>query len=106
MDKRAKDKLAGSPGENGGRQGAQKDLQSTVRRDKTERKTQKKMEGTSRRGSSNAGSEKMERDSDRQKEMEGHHSTGQGSQRAVVPMEEEEEYCTVNIMHGICMLDH
>ena len=49
------------------------------------------MEGTSRRGPSNAGSEKMERDSDRQKEMEGHHSTGQGSQRAVVPMEEEEE---------------
>ena len=91
MDKRAKDKLAGTPGENGGRQGAQKDLQSTARRDKTERKTQKKMEGTSRRGSSNARSEKMERDSDRQKEMEGHRSTGQGSQRAVVPMEEEED---------------
>jgi hypothetical protein len=33
----------------------------------------------------------MEKDSDRQKEMEGHCSTGQGSQRAVVPMEEEEE---------------
>ena len=33
----------------------------------------------------------MERDSDRQKQMEGHCSTGQGSQRAVVPMEEEEE---------------
>jgi hypothetical protein len=33
----------------------------------------------------------MERDSDRQKEMEGHRSTGQGSQQAVVPMEEEEE---------------
>jgi hypothetical protein len=33
----------------------------------------------------------MEKDSDRQKEMEGHRSTGQGSQRAVVPMEEEEE---------------
>jgi hypothetical protein len=43
-----------------------------------------------RRISSSAGSEKMERDSDRQKEMEGHLSTGQGSQRAVVPMEEEE----------------
>jgi hypothetical protein len=42
MDKRAKDKLAGTPGENGGRQGVQKDLQSTARRDKTERKTQKK----------------------------------------------------------------
>ena len=33
----------------------------------------------------------MERDSDRQKQMEGNCSTGQGSQRAVVPMEEEEE---------------
>ena len=33
----------------------------------------------------------MERDSDRQKQMEGQYSTGQGSQRAVVPMEEEEE---------------
>jgi hypothetical protein len=32
----------------------------------------------------------MERDSDRQKEIEGHRSTGQGSQRTVVPMEEEE----------------
>ena len=31
MDKRAKDKLAGTPGENGGRQGAQKDLQSTIK---------------------------------------------------------------------------
>jgi hypothetical protein len=38
----------------------------------------------------------MERDSDRQKEMEGHRSTGQGSQRAVVPMEEEDDdlHCT------------
>ena len=33
----------------------------------------------------------MERVGDRQKEMEGHRSTGQGPQRAVVPMEEEEE---------------
>jgi hypothetical protein len=37
----------------------------------------------------------MEKDSDRQKEMEGHRSTGQGSQRAVVPMEEEEEWVSV-----------
>jgi hypothetical protein len=43
------------------------------------------LEGTR---SSSAGNEKMERDSDRQKQMEGHCSTGQGSQRAVVPMEE------------------
>ena len=33
----------------------------------------------------------MERDSDRQKQMEGHCSTGQGSQPAVVPVEEEED---------------
>ena len=37
----------------------------------------------------------MERDSDRQKQMEGHCSTGQGSQRAVVPMEEEEDHCFI-----------
>jgi hypothetical protein len=49
------------------------------------------MERASRRRSASAGSEKMERDSDRQKQMEGHCSTGQGSQRPVVPMEEEEE---------------
>jgi hypothetical protein len=36
----------------------------------------------------------MEKDSDRQKEMEGHRSTDQGSQLPVVPMEEEEEGCT------------
>jgi hypothetical protein len=33
----------------------------------------------------------MVKDGDRQKKMEGHCSTGQSSQRAVVPMEEEEE---------------
>ena len=49
------------------------------------------MERASRRRSSSAGNEKMERDSDRQKQMEGRCSTGQGSQRAVVPMEEDEE---------------
>jgi hypothetical protein len=43
--------------------------------------------------SSSAGSEKMEKVCDRQKKMEGHCSTGQRSQRAVVPVEgEEEEY--------------
>ena len=62
MDKRAKDKLARTPGENGEREDAQKDLQPIARRDKTERKTKKKMERTSRRRSSSAGSEKMERD--------------------------------------------
>ena len=59
-------------------------------RDETERKAQKKMGRASRRRSASAGSEKKERNSDRQKQMEGHCSTGQGSQRAVVPMEEEE----------------
>ena len=40
MDKGAKDKLAWSPGENGGGQDAQKDLHSRTRRDETKRKTQ------------------------------------------------------------------
>ena len=44
MDKGAKDKLAGSPGENGGGQDAQKDLHSRTGRDETKRKTQKRME--------------------------------------------------------------
>ena len=65
MDKRAKDKLARAPGQNGRRQDAQKDLQPTTGRDETERKTQKKMERASRRRYSSSGSEKMERDSDR-----------------------------------------
>jgi len=61
MDKGEKDKLAGSPGENGGRQNAQKDLQSRNGRDETKRKTQERMERKSRKRSSSAGSEKMER---------------------------------------------
>jgi hypothetical protein len=40
MDKGAKDKLAGSPGEIGGGQDAQKDLHSRIGRDETKRKTQ------------------------------------------------------------------
>ena len=99
MDKGATDKLARAPGENGRRQDAQKDLQPTTGRDETKRKTQKKMERASRRRSSSAGNEKTERDSDRQKQMEGHCSTGQGSQRAVVPMEEEEEAYFLRIPH-------
>ena len=43
MDKVAKDKLAGSPGENGGGQDAQKDLHSRTGRDETKRKTQERM---------------------------------------------------------------
>ena len=107
MDKGAKDKLAGTPGRNGRRQDAQKDLQTTTGRDETERKTQEKMERASRRRSSSAGSEKTERYSDRQKQMEGDRSTGQGSQRAVVPMEEEEvfillKYTTIVRFEKMC----
>ena len=59
MDKGAKDKLAGPPGENGG------DLHSRTGRDETKRKTQERMEGRSRKRSSSSGSEKMERGGDR-----------------------------------------
>jgi hypothetical protein len=44
MDKGAKDKLAGSPGENGGGQDAQKVLHSRTGRDDTKKKTQEMME--------------------------------------------------------------
>jgi len=57
--------LAGSPGENGGGQGAPKDLHSRTGRDETKRKTQERMERRSRKKSSSAGSEKMERVGDR-----------------------------------------
>jgi hypothetical protein len=57
----------------------------------------------SKKRSSSAKSEKMERVGDRQEKMEGYCSTGQSPQRAVVPMEEEEErlhleatWCTVS----------
>ena len=49
------------------------------------------MERRSRKRSSIAGSGKMERVGDREDKMEGHCSTGQSPQRAVAPMEEEEE---------------
>ena len=64
MDKGAKDKLVGSPGEHRGEQDAQKDLHSRTGNDETKRKTQEKMERRStksRKRSSSAGSEKMER---------------------------------------------
>ena len=51
MDKGAKGKLAGSPGENGGGWDAQKDLHSRTGRDKTKRKTQERMERRSRKRS-------------------------------------------------------
>jgi hypothetical protein len=49
------------------------------------------MERESRKRSSSARSEKMEKVGDRQEKMEGYCSTSQSPQRAVVPMEEEEE---------------
>jgi hypothetical protein len=49
------------------------------------------MEKGSRKRSSSAGSEKVERDGDRWGKMEGYCSTGQSPQWAVVPLEEEEE---------------
>jgi len=90
-DKGAKDKLAGSPGENGGGLDAQKNLHSRTGRDKTKRKTQERMERRSGKRSSSVGSEKMERVGDRQGQMERHCSTGQSPQRTVAPTEEEEE---------------
>jgi hypothetical protein len=60
------------------------------------------MEKGSGKRYSSAGSEKVEKDGDRQKKMEGHCSTGQSSYRAVVPVEEEEEEYT-NISRDACI---
>jgi hypothetical protein len=65
MDKEAKDKLAGSPGEDGGGEDAQKNLHSRTGREKTKRKVQERMERRSRKRSSGAGSEKIESVGDR-----------------------------------------
>ena len=65
MDKGAKDKLVRSPGENGGGQDAQKDLHSRTGKDETKGKTQERVERGSRKSSSSARSEEMERISDR-----------------------------------------
>ena len=65
MDKRAKDKLTRSPGENGGGQDAQKDLHPRTGKEDTKWKTQEMMERGRRKRSSSAGSEKMERVGDR-----------------------------------------
>ena len=83
MDKRAKDKLVRSPRENGGGQDAQKDLHSRTGRDEKKGKTQEKMERGSRKRSSSAGSEKMERVGGRQEKKEGHCLTGQSLEWAV-----------------------
>ena len=92
MDKGAMDKFAGSHGENGEGQNAQKDLHSRTERDETKMKTQERMERRSRKRSSSAGSEKMERVGDRQGKMKRHCSTGQSPQQAVAPTEEEYAY--------------
>ena len=95
MDKRAKDKLVRSPRENGGGQDAQKDLHSRTGRDEKKGKTQEKIERGSRKRSSSAGSGKMERVGGRQEKTEGHFSTGQSLQWAVVPKEEEEDISSI-----------
>jgi len=61
MDKRAKDKLVRSPRESGGGEDSHKDLHSRTERDEKKGKTQEKMERGSRKRSSSAGGEKMER---------------------------------------------
>jgi hypothetical protein len=61
MDKGTKDKPVRSPGENGGGQDAQKDLHPRTERDETKGKTQERMERGSKKRSSSARSEKMER---------------------------------------------
>ena len=104
MDKGAKDKLAGSPGENGGGQDDQKDLHSRTGRDETKRKTQGRMERRSGKRSSSVGSEKMERDGDRQGQMEKYCSTGQSPQRAVAPTEEEEEENAAIRLNKMCRI--
>ena len=66
MDQKSKDKLVRSPGENGGGQEAQKDLHSRPVTKEEKGKTQKRMERESRKRSSSAGSEKMEKVGDGQ----------------------------------------
>jgi hypothetical protein len=51
--------------------------------------TQERMDRRSRKRSSSAVSEKMDKVGDRQRKMERYCLTGQSPQRAVVPMEEE-----------------
>jgi hypothetical protein len=95
MNKGAKDKSAGSPGENGGGQNAENDLHSRTGRDETKRKTQERMERRNR----SAGSEKMERVGDRQGKVERYCSTGQSPQQVVAPMEEEE--CNIIVRYKL-----
>jgi hypothetical protein len=61
IDKRVKDKLVRSPRENGGGKKKKKDLHSRTGRDEKKGKTEERMERGSRKRSSSAGSEKVER---------------------------------------------
>ena len=90
MDKRAKDKLVGSPRENGGGQDAQKDLHSRAGRDENKGKTQEKIERGSRKRSSSAGNEKRERVGGRQEKNGRTLFDRLKPKWVVVPMEEEE----------------
>jgi hypothetical protein len=67
-----------------------KNLHSRTGTDETKRKTQERMERRSRKRSSSARIEKMERVDDRWGKMERYFSTGQSPQQAVAPTEEEE----------------
>jgi hypothetical protein len=60
MDKGTKDKLAGSPGKNGGGKDSQKDLHSRTGGDEMKGKTQERMERRSRKRSLSDRSVKME----------------------------------------------
>ena len=90
MDKRAKDKLAWSPGENGGEQDTQKDLHPKTGSGKKKGKIQERLERENRDLQVLAVRRWRELATDREI-MEGNCSTGQSSQRAVAPMEDEEE---------------
>ena len=61
-----------------------KDLHSRTGMDETKGKSQERMERGSRKRSSSARSDKMERVGDRQEKMERYCATGQSPQRAVV----------------------
>ena len=62
------------------------------------------MERGSRKRSSSAGSEKMERVGGRYEKMEGHCSTGQSPQWAVVPMEEGRRKCNHSNHRYVCSM--
>ena len=91
MDKRARiswlDQLEGMEEDRMPKNIFTQELERTRRRGRH----RKKVERGSRKRSSSVGSAKMERVGGRQEKMEGHCSTGQSPQWAVVPMEEEEE---------------